>query len=390
MKPQIRVRVLRAIEEVGSKAWNGLVPNPPPFIRWEWLQALEASGSASDQTGWSPAHLTAWRGKTLIGAAPAYLKFHSMGEYIYDFSWAHAADQLGIEYYPKLLLSAPLSPATAPRFLIAEGEDPAAVRRLLVEAALTLAKEAECSSVHILYPPQEDAEALESLGFAHRVTEQYHWKNPGYASYDEFLSRFTSKRRHQLKRERAAAAEQGISLHTIRGKELGPEHAELAWRLYEITNLKHPWGHLQLNRGFFERVFKDLPEAVELVEARREGQVIAGAFNLAHGDRLYGRYWGCFEDHPFLHFNVCMYHSIDECIRLGRKVFEPGAGGEHKIARGFEPSPIHSAHRIFDPRLDQAVRAFIARERTVHEEEFAQSEEISGLKPWTGTSAGSR
>ncbi|MBX5481640.1 MAG: N-acetyltransferase [Myxococcaceae bacterium] len=374
------------MSDVDAEAWDGLGgAKSIPFIQWSWIHALEASGSASEETGWAPAHLTLWRGRKLVAAAPAYRKFHSMGEYIYDFGWANAAQELGIMYYPKLLVGVPLSPATAPRFLTAEGEDRAALVDALVRAAIEYAREEGCSGVHILYPPEEDARAIaERHDFAHRLTEQYHWRNAGYRTWDDFLARFTSKRRHQLKRERAAAAGQGISLRTVRGAELGPEHAERAWRFYEATNLRHPWGHLQLRRDFFHRVFRALPDQVELVEAVRGGKVIAGAFNLAHGDRLYGRYWGCFEEHPFLHFNVCMYHSIDECIRLGRTVFEPGAGGEHKIARGFVPTPVHSVHRIFDPQLDRAVRAFIRRERAALEQDFARGEEIAGLRPLPG------
>lgn len=379
-------RVLDGIAEIDAAQWNALAgAEPSPFIRWEWIQAFEASGSASEDTGWLPHHLTLWDSGRLVAAAPAYLKFHSMGEYVYDFAWAHAAERMGIPYYPKLLLAVPLSPATAPRFLVAPGVDRTRARRQLMAMAVELARAQDASSVHVLYPPEEDAEALEALGFARRLTEQFHWKNPGYASWEAFLGRFNSKRRHQLRRERAAAAEQGIVLRTVRGDALTPEHAALGWRLYETTNLKHPWGNIQLNEAFFEQVVKALPQHVEVVEAVRGGKVIAGAFNLAHAGRLYGRYWGCFEEHPFLHFNVCMYHSIDECIRLGRTVFEPGAGGEHKVARGFEPTAVHSAHLLFDPRLDAAVRAFLRRESAALREDFDNAEAIAGLKPLPST-----
>jgi uncharacterized protein len=215
-----------------------------------------------------------------------------------------------------------------------------------------------------------------------RLTLQFHWTNPGYAHYDDFLSRFTSKRRHQLRRERAAAEAQGITIETVRGSALGPEHAERAWRFYESTNLKNPWGHVQLTPNFFRRVLEVFPEEIELVEARRGREVIAGAFNVASGERLFGRYWGSFEEVPFLHFNVCLYHSVDECIRLKRKVFEPGAGGEHKIARGFEPKAIHSAHLVFDRRLKRAISAFCDQERAEHEAILADAEAIAGLRPW--------
>lgn len=380
-----RLRVLESISDVPRQAWDALLgPEPVPFVRWDWLNAMEASGSASARTGWEPQHLTLWRGDRLVGAVPAYLKHHSMGEYVYDFSWASAAEAMGVHYYPKLLVGAPLSPITAPRFLAAEDERPEAIRKTLATAAIEVAKEAGCSSVHVIFPPEAEAASLEELGLARRLGMQYHWRNPGYRSYDDYLSRFTSKRRHQLKRERGEAAKQGITLRTVRGPELTPQHAAFAYRLYESTCSKMGWGRVQLNRGFFERAFGALGGSIELVEAVRGDRVVAGAFNLTQGERLFGRYWGCFEEHPFLHFNVCMYHSIDDCIQRGRKVFEPGAGGEHKIARGFEPSPIHSAHYLFDKRLDRAVRDFVRREWAQLEPVLSQSEEISGMRPWAG------
>lgn len=380
----LRVQVLESIADVPRQAWDALAGDEPlPFVRWDWLNALEESGSASPDTGWEPSHLTLWRGKTLVAAVPAYRKDHSMGEYVYDFGWANAAAQLGVEYYPKLLLGAPLSPITAQRFLVLPGEDAAAHRKALAESAIGVAKETGCSSVHVIFPTGEEVQSLEESGWARRAGMQYHWRNPGYRSYEEFLSRFTSKRRHQLRRERATAAEQGISIATVRGEALTDAHARLAYRFYESTNRKMMWGRLQLNRGFFERVFRTLRPNVEVVEARKGSQVVAGAFNLTAQDKLFGRYWGCFEEYPFLHFHVCLYHSIDEAIALGRKVFEPGAGGEHKISRGFEPTEIHSAHWIFDKRLDRAVRAFVAREREELQPLFEASAEVSGMRPFT-------
>ncbi len=378
-----RFRVLESISEVPRETWNALAgAQAVPVMRWEWLHALEDSKSATESTGWAPHHLSLWDGSTLVGAAPAYRKFHSMGEYVYDFAWAQAAQQLGIEYYPKLLIGVPLSPLTAPRFLAADAAQLTQVREALLEGAVASAEETGCSSVHVIFPPEEEAHALEAQGLARRTGMQYHWKNPGYRTYDDYLSRFSSKRRHQLRRERAAAAEQGITLRTVRGAELTEAHAVLAFRLYESTCDKNAWGRVQLNRGFFERVFRTLSEHVEMVEAVREGKVIAGAFNLATSKRLYRRYWGCFEDHPFLHFNVCLYHSVDDCIRLGREAFEPGAGGEHKIPRGFEPTAIHSAHRIFDPRLERAVENAVRRERAHLQPIFDTAAEVAGMKPW--------
>jgi hypothetical protein len=379
----IHLRILESITEVPASTWDALAgPDAPPFIRHAWLAAMEESGSASERTGWGPHHLTLWRGERLVAATPAYRKFHSLGEYVYDFAWADAAEHLGLEYYPKLLLGAPLSPATSPRFLIAAGEDVTELRHTLLEAAIESAREEGCSSIHVLYPTAEEADFLEADGLAHRHTLQFHWKNPGYRGYEDYLARFDSKRRGMLRRERAAAAEQGITVRTVPGRELGPAQARLAHDFYAATVQSHGWGQLQLNSDFFTRVFRTLPDAVELVQAVRHERVIAGAFNVLTPERLYGRYWGAFEEHPFLHFHVCLYHSVEECIRTGRKVFEPGAGGQHKVARGFEPTAVHSAHLVFDPRLDTAVRDFVRRERAHLAPAIAEAERLAGLKPW--------
>jgi predicted N-acyltransferase len=379
----LRVTVAESAAAVPKDAWNAVVgQEPAPVVRWEWLHALEASGSATVERGWQAKHLCAWRGERLVGLAPAWLKFHSMGEYVYDFAWAEVARSMGLRYYPKLLVGVPLAPLTARRFHALPGEDEAAIHRALLARAQELVIEEAASSLHVIFPPEEEATALEASGLFRRASLQYHWRNPGYRDYADYLSRFDSKRRHQLKRERAAAEQQGLSLRTIRSHELRPEHGELAWRFYEATARRHAWGPIQLTRDFFHRLFATLPEAIELVVAERGTTVVAGAFNLFGKKRLWGRYWGCFEEHPFLHFNVCLYHSIDDCIRRGLEVFEPGAGGEHKIARGFEPTRIHSAHAIADAQLETAVRRACRREAEEVERLVEESEAIAGMKPW--------
>ncbi len=375
--------MLESITDAPRPQWNALlVPADAPVLRWEWIHAMEASGSASTERGWEPAHFTLWRGQTLVAAAPAYRKHHSMGEYVYDFGWANAAQQFGVNYYPKLLVGLPLSPLTARRFLVAAGEDEPKLRRALLTAMTQWAQDEGCSSLHVLFPPEAEALTLEAAGFMRRSTMQYHWQNPGYRTYDDYLSRFDSKRRNQFKRERSAAATQGITLRTVRSAELTLKHAELAWRFYEATASRHAWGPIQLTRDFFHRAFADMPDAIELVVAEHKNEVIAGAFNLHTPQRLYGRYWGCFQEHPFLHFHVCLYHSVDDAIARGLQVFEPGAGGEHKISRGFEPTEIHSVHKIFHPGLERAVKDFCRRERAQVEQVTTDSERISGLKPW--------
>ncbi len=371
--------MLKAISDVSPDAWNALVPDgAAPVLSHAWLHALESSGSASLKTGWEPHHFAAYDGEKLVGAAPAWRKHHSMGEYVYDFGWAQAASQFRVDYYPKLLIGVPLSPITAPRFL-----GPPDVRKKLAEAAVESARKQGLSSVHVIFPPEDETQELEAagLGFFARKTMQYHWKNPGYRTYDDYLARFDSKRRNQLKRERGAAATQGITIRTIRAPELSAAHAKLAYRFYESTVSKNGWGQVQLNAKFFDKVFATMPKQIELVVAERESNVIAGAFNLVGAKRLYGRYWGCFEEHPFLHFNVCLYHSVDECIQRGFEAFEPGAGGEHKIPRGFEPTQINSLHLAFEPRFDRALRDFCRREAAQVDRVVDNSTEIAGMKP---------
>lgn len=379
----LKVQIVPGIKKVPKAAWNALLtPADAPVLRWEWLESLESSGSAVKSAGWEARHFLLYRDDQLVGFAPAWLKFHSMGEYVYDFGWASAAANFGVQYYPKFLVGVPLSPLTARRFIIAPTEDEAAARATLLEAMVNHARDEEVSSLHVIFPGEQESKALEQLGLFHRLSMQYHWVNAGYTTYDEFLSRFDSKRRNQLKRERGAADKQGIKLYSVRQPELKKDHAELAWRFYQSTVQKNGWGGVQLNRAFFLRAFETLPERIEMVLAERDGEVLAGAFNLASDRRLYGRYWGCFEDVPFLHFNVCLYYSVDECIRLGREAFEPGAGGEHKIARGFQPTAIHSLHRIFDKRFETAVKAAVARERLQVEHAAAEGAEIAGMKPF--------
>ncbi|MBL8919247.1 MAG: N-acetyltransferase [Myxococcaceae bacterium] len=381
--PPLKLKVLEAVSEAPKHAWNALLsPGEPPVTRWEWLDAMEQSGSAVRERGWQARHLTMWRGDALVATLPAYLKFHSMGEYVYDFGWANAAQQFGVDYYPKLLIGMPLSPVTAPKLHVAPGEDVAALREAMLAAAVQLAEDEGASSVHVLFPPEDEARALEPFGFFRRGTLQYHWRNPGYRTYDDYLSRFDSGRRNQLKRERGAASKQGLSLRTIRSAELTADHAKLAARFYEATASRYSWGPVQLTGDFFLRAFAAMPDAIELVVAERGRDVIAGAFNLHTPTHLYGRYWGCFEEHPFLHFHVCLYHSIDDCIRAGRTTFEPGAGGEHKISRGFEPTRVHSAHRLFHPRFGAAVRRACEREAAEIDRVAASALTLAGMKPW--------
>lgn len=378
----LTLKIIEEIAEIPRASWDALLDaRCTPFQQWRWLHALEACGCATGDNGWHPRHLTLWRGRDLVAAAPAYVREDSYGEFVFDWAWAGAAQRAGVAYYPKLTMAVPFTPATGPRVLVAPGEDRAMCEEVIARGATEIAKKLGLSSVHILFPTEAESDVFGRCGMAVRHGVQFHWQNHGYDSYESFLSRFNSKRRNQLRREAKAASEQGITIETLRGERLREVDPAMVFKLYTATVDQFSWGRRYLTAGFFKRVMKDLPEHVEIVRATLDGRVVAGAFNVASPTHLYGRYWGCFEEHPFLHFNVCYYHSIAECISRKVTCFEGGAGGEHKLSRGFEPAITHSAHWLAHPGLDRAVRDFVKRER---ESIAAQMPEIragAGMKP---------
>jgi hypothetical protein len=358
------LRVHETIREVPETDWDTLIgANEAPFLSWAWLNALERTGCVRPEVGWMPHHLTLWEDGKLAGAAPAYLKGNSEGEFVFDQGWARGAQTAGVSYYPKLLVGIPFTPATAPRLLAAPGKDPKRLAAALSEGLRRIVERLEISSAHVLFLPEEQAGHFVAAGMAERYGVQFHWKNPGYDCFDDFLARFSSKRRHQIKRERRELAQQGITITTARGGDVTPEVVDIMYGFYVSTTDKFYWGRRYLNRAFFEEVAARLQGRVEIVLARDGRKVIGGALNLAGPKALYGRYWGASEERPFLHFNVCYYHSIDECIQRRFVVFEPGAGGEHKLVRGFEPTITRSVHHMADSRLDAAVRDFLVREQ---------------------------
>jgi predicted N-acyltransferase len=379
----VSVRILEQLADVPSAQWDALLTEAStPFMRWSWLEALEHSRCAAPRAGWTPRHLTLWVGDRLLAAAPAYLKEDSDGDFSRDWGWASAASRAGRSFYPKLVLTVPFTPVGGQRVLVAQGEDRAARVKEIVRAAYDLADNEGCGAIEVLYPDEAGQGELVEAGLEPRVDFQYHWHNPGYPDTEAFLARFNSKHRNMIKRERAAPAKQGIALRTVRGDEIArdPERwAKVAHTLHRSTVDKLMWGRRWLNQAFYTRMFAAMPESVEVVVASREEQVVAGAFNVASGDRLFGRYWGCLEEHPFLHFNVCYYHSIDECIRRRTRVFEGGAGGEHKIARGFEPSFTYGAFGFTDAKLDAALRRHLREEKSEREAVLARWRDESPL-----------
>jgi len=372
-----RLKTLDAMTDVPAAAWDALLTdNDKPFLTWGYLDALEQSSAVSPFNGWQPLHFTQWEGGELVAAAPAYLKTSSGGEYLFDGAWARAADRMGLNYFPKLVLTVPFSAVPSRRILIRPGDEKHG--QLLLDNLVDWARERRLSSIHFHFADPPLVPRLETKGFARRLTVQYVWENAGYASYDDFLLRFTARRRKLLKREARRVFEQGFEIHTERGaRHFDPE---LAHRLYSATVARYARGPEPLPLDYFRRLAAACPDAVEFVSARKGGQVVAGALNLAAGDRLYGRYWGSLDGHPFLHFAACLYHPVAECIALGRSRYHPGAGGEHKLTRGFTPTLAHSAHLMLDSRLDTRVREFLAHERAALEQGLPLWERETGFK----------
>ncbi len=361
------LRVLERVDDVPQGAWDALVgTDASPFVEHAWLDALEQTGCVGRETGWLPAHLSLWRGSKLVAAAPSYLKAHSEGEFVFDWSWAEFADKLGVPYYPKLVVAVPFTPATGARVLVAPGEDPALATGIIAEAARRLCQNAGASGVHVLFPREAEAQAWEESGYLRRDGFQFQWFRHDATSFDDYLARFSSKHRNQIKRELRSVEQAGIAVETLAPHEHTTELARTMYELYETTIEKHrPWGRLYLKPRFFERVVESCKDRLAWVIARdiRTGAVLGSAFNVTKGGRLFGRYWGARVEVPFLHFVVCYYAGVRYCIERGLDVFEPGAGGEHKRARGFLPTVTHSAHWLSDSRLRGALAPWLERER---------------------------
>lgn len=350
------------IHELPAEQWDALELGDSPFLEHRWLSLLERSGAASPEQGWTPAHLAWWDGERLLAAAPTWLKTHSMGEFVYDWSWAGAARQLGARYYPKVVVGVPFTPAAGPRLLVAPGVDGAAARAALVQGLHALNRHVGGGGVHVLFNPEAEATALEGLGAATRLQFQFQWVDQGYGDWEGFLGSFRHKRRKTLKHERRVVAESGVRVELLEGDALRPEHLD-AMRGFYLNTAARFGGWAYLPQSWWDEALSVLRDRLVLVMAWEDGRPIAGALNVRRGQRLYGRYWGAVEERPFLHFEVCYYRAIEYCLRHGLRVFEPGHGGEHKYPRGFAPQLCWSSHWLSDRRLDDAVRRFLAQEQ---------------------------
>ncbi|HEY3918968.1 MAG TPA: GNAT family N-acetyltransferase [Stellaceae bacterium] len=376
---RLTVRIVDDLATIPAAAWDACAGADNPFVSHAFLQALEESGSATRETGWLPQHvMIEGEDKRILGAVPMYLKSHSYGEYIFDHGWASGYERAGGRYYPKLLAAVPFTPATGPRLLLHPAAGPE-IADTLIAAMVEIAKARKVSSLHVNFPRHEEWQRLGDAGFLQRLGRQFHWENDGYQSFDDFLEALNARKRKQIRRERRDSVDGGIEIETLTGDTLKPEHWDIFFRFYMSTS-DRKWGSAYLTREFFDLLHRRMADKVVLIMARKGARWIGGALNLLGSDTLYGRNWGCNGDYPFLHFEVCYYRAIDFAIARGLKRVEAGAQGQHKIQRGYLPSPTYSAHWIRDPGFERAVADFCARERRAIESEMEELEE--GLSPF--------
>ncbi len=373
---RIEINVLGSLAEIAEADWdacacpetaNGGRPNDP-FTTWRFLRALETSGSVGTGTGWSPRYITAEMDGQIIGVAPLYAKGHSQGEYIFDHNWGHAYERAGGRYYPKLQIAVPFTPATGRRFLVKPGLEEMG-QSALVQGAVQLASENRLSSVHVTFCTEAEAQAGEAMGLMHRVTDQFHWLNRDYADFDAFLADLTSRKRKAIRKERRTAQDFGGEIVQLTGDQIQPEHWDAFWQFYQDTGSRK-WGTPYLTRRFFDDAQESLRDDILLVLAMRHGRPVAGALNMIGRETLYGRYWGCVEDHPCLHFELCYYQAIDYAITHGLARVEAGAQGAHKLARGYLPVHCHSLHWIADEGFRNAVEQYLQAERAAVNDEI--------------------
>lgn len=357
------VKVLPGIGSVPAAAWDACAGTANPFLSHGFLSALEDSGAVAAETGWLPRHLVVEdTGGRVVGAMPLYLKGHSYGEYVFDWAWADAYERAGGRYFPKLLSAVPFTPVPGPRMLVRPDVDGARVEEVLAGGLSGLLEQFGVSSAHVNFLPRSQWEQLGEFGFLQRTGLQYHWSNHGYADFDAFLAALSSRKRKAIRKERREVAESGLTIRRLVGAEIEDRHWDAFFRFY-IDTSDRKWGSPYLNRQFFDLLGERLSNRILLVVAERDGTPVAGALNLIGDDTLYGRNWGCVEDHPFLHFEACYYQAIEFAIERGLATVEAGAQGPHKLQRGYLPVETYSAHLIADPRLRDAIADFLVRER---------------------------
>ncbi|HEY9118751.1 MAG TPA: GNAT family N-acetyltransferase [Marinobacter sp.] len=368
--PELTIQATRSIREISPDDWNRLAGNRSPFLRHDFLLALEESGSTIATTGWSPSHLMVYLKDKLAGVIPAYLKTHSMGEYVFDWAWAEAYQRYGMNYYPKLLMAIPFTPCQGSRLLFSEELRGWMTPERLHQTLDTVTGDLGAHSWHLLFPDSRDQELLETPDELHRFGCQFHWYNRGYRTFDDFLARLTSRKRKSIRKERRLVADQGITFRHFSGRDM-PDHVTSAFYVfYQATYLKRgqrPY----LSKEFFQQLRERQPEQLHIIMAVKNEQMIAGALFLQGEDTLYGRYWGCLEEFDHLHFETCYYQGIELAIQQTLTRFDAGAQGEHKLVRGFEPVITHSWHGILHPGFHKAIARF-TREEAEHVMAYAE------------------
>lgn len=376
LRPRYSVTWSDHIADIPQAAWDALaLPLKTPFLEWTWLHNLESSGSATAQAGWQPHHLTIWRDRTLVAAAPLYIKGHSYGEFVFDHQWTDLAHRLGVRYYPKLLGMSPFTPAEGYRFLIAPGEDEDDLTERLVAAIDQFCKQHRISGCNFLYVDPEWQPIIERHGFTPWLHHSYIWSNRNFQSFEDYLTAFNSNQRRNIRRERKAVAQAGLSIRPLTGEDISPSLLSLVYDFYSDTCDKFGWwGSKYLTRTFFEQLRPDYLHRVVLFGVYAEEddrRPIGMSFCLTKGDRLYGRYWGAFEEFDNLHFEACYYSPIEWSIANRIQLFDPGAGGRHKKRRGFPAMPNYSLHRFYDARLSHILRAYIGEVNEMEQQEMA-------------------
>ena len=358
----ITIKTIESLHDVSANDWNRLAGNQFPFIQHEFLIALENNGAVGKEFGWLTHFFLAYEDDKLVGALPLYIKFNSYGEFVFDWAWADAYQQNHIRYYPKLVTAIPYTPATGPRLLIQNNERYQEIADTLINAVLSFAGKSQISSFHCLFTNKKDTEYFDkNPHFMMRLGCQFHWVNNNYTSFTHFLEHLTSKKRKQIKRERRIVNEQEIEFEILNGFEATEHHWDVYHRFYEST-FKRKSGMPTLSKDFFKEIARTMPDNIVLVLAKYQDKYVASAFNLKGSDSLYGRHWGCSEEFDNLHFEACYYQGLEYCINNGLKYFEPGAQGEHKIARGFMPTKTWSAHWIAHPQFSESISNFLSHE----------------------------
>jgi hypothetical protein len=381
------IKAVDSIGEVGAAAWNACA-NPAnaglaydPFLSFAFLDALETSESAVAGTGWAPYHLVLENEDQagVLGVVPMYLKNHSSGEYVFDHGWAEAFERAGGRYYPKLQISVPFTPATGRRLLISASDHQQQLESHLLGGVMQLAEKMAVSSVHITFAEKTQWDHMGELGFLQRTHNQFHWQNDGYQTFDDFLSALSSKKRKNIRRERRDALANAITIEMLTGADIQEQHWDAFYRFYTDTG-QRKWGTPYLTRQFFSAIGESMPDDILLVMCKREDEYVAGAINFIGSECLFGRNWGCIEDHPFLHFEVCYYRAIEFAIERGLRRVEAGAQGSHKLARGYMPSHTYSAHWIVNTSFRDAVDDYLKDERRYVQEEIDHIEAHSPFR----------